>query len=168
MILGSCARQAPEQLQSFELGHRVSLGHLVYTAFETQWQPQLGSGPNARVPQNRFLVVRLRVMNAASEEMLVPNLTIEDDQGNSHDELSDGDGVTNWLGFVRRAKPTEAIEGMILFDAPPQHYRLRVTDENSERAAYVQLPLNFGSGSTDLPAPPPAPVTVVPPSPGKK
>jgi len=163
LIFGSCSRQDSEQVQSFDLGHRVSLGHLTYTAFDAQWHPQLGSGSTARVPQYRFLVVRLSVANGGSEEMLIPNLTIADDKGNTHEELNDGEGVANWVGYVRRAKPAESLDGTILFDAPPQHYRLKVTDENGDRAAYIDLPLSFGAELPEMPTPIPQP-----PSPPKK
>jgi len=32
-----------------------------------------------------------------------------------------------------------------VFDAPPAHYKLRVTDENEENPAYVDIPLSFGA-----------------------
>ena len=46
-------------------------------------------------------------------------------------------------GFVRKAKPADSVSGNIVFDAEPKHYRLRVTDENGEKPALIDLPLNF-------------------------
>jgi hypothetical protein len=159
LLVSSCSREAAETPQVFDLGHRVSLGHLTYTAFETAWHTQLGSAATARVPQNRFLVVRMSIMNGGGEQLEVPNMTVEDDKGKSYEELSNGDGVTNWMGYLRRAKPAESVDGMIVFDAPPQHYHLKITDENGNHSAYIDLPLSFGSEIPEMPAPTPIPVS---------
>jgi hypothetical protein len=160
LILCSCSQPVGDQPQTVDLGHRISLGHLTYTGFEVQWLPQLGTGSNARIPQSRFLLIRMSVVNGGSETLLIPNLSIEDDKGNSHDELMNGEGVQNWVGFVRRAKPAESIDGNIVFDVPPQHYRLKITDENSEHAGFIDLPLSFGS---DIQGLTPTPVPIVSP-----
>jgi hypothetical protein len=38
-------------------------------------------------------------------------------------------------GFLRRVKPAETLQGNVVFDVPPKHYRLRVGDENSQKHA---------------------------------
>lgn len=137
------------------MGDRVELGHLVYTVFETRWASQLGDGPTARVPQpqHRFFLIRMNVGNTASARAIVPDMSIEDDQGNSYPEVRDGDGVPEWLGFLRPVTTLDAAAGNVLFDVPPAHYRLRVTDEDSQRAALVDIPLTFRSDAPELPTP---------------
>ena len=135
------------------MGDRVELGHLVYTVFETRWASQLGDGPTARVPQHRFFLVRMNVGNTANGRAIVPNMTLEDDHGNSYTEIRDGESVPDWLGFLRPVTTLEAAAGNALFDAPPAHYRLRITDEDSQRAALVDIPLSFREEAPDLPAP---------------
>jgi len=137
------------------MGDRVELGHLVYTVFETRWASQLGEGSTARVPQpqHRFFLIRMNVGNTATVRAIVPNMSIEDDHGNSYPEVRDGDGVPEWLGFLRPVTTLEAAAGNVLFDVPPAHYRLRVTDEDSQRAALVDIPLSFQSDVPDLPTP---------------
>jgi hypothetical protein len=153
LSLASCGeKQSP--LRTFDLGRRVTLGHLAYTVFDTQWLTQIGSGPSARVPQNRFFLVRLTAVNSASDATLVPNFSIEDDKGNSFEEVDKGDGVPQWIGFIRQAKPAESVDGNIVFDAPPRHYKLRLTDENGEHAALIDIPLNFASETPDAPVMP--------------
>jgi hypothetical protein len=115
------------------------------------------------VPKNRFLLLRVSIVNSGSEDLDVPTVTLLDDQGQAVEELQDGDQVPQWLGFVRKVKPADSISGNVVFDAEPKHYRLRVTDENGEKPALVDIPLNFnadappapapGSGSPDLSAP---------------
>jgi hypothetical protein len=165
LMLGACGTASSEKTAKvYDMGSRVEAGHLIYTVFETEWRPQIGTGDTARVPKNRFFLIRLSAVNSGSEELDVPNVTLVDDQGNTVEELQEGDQVPQWIGFVRRAKPADSISGNVVFDAAPKHYRLRVTDENGEKPALVDIPLNFnadmppaapaGSG-TDFSTPPP-------------
>ena len=56
------------------MGERVSLGHIVYVVFETQWLTHIGEGAEARVPQHRFFLVRMSAVNSYGSEVIVPNL----------------------------------------------------------------------------------------------
>ncbi len=140
-------------MRVYEMGSQVVAGSLRYTVFENQWLPQLGSGDNARVPTNRFFLVRLSVVNSGSEELMVPNLTLTDDQGNIVEELSNGEGVTQWVGYLRKVRPADSISGNIIFDAAPKHYSLHITDENGENPAIVDLPLSFNAETPAMPVP---------------
>jgi len=161
LFLVSCKSNSTVKI--YDIGSRVEVGHLIYTVFETEWLPQIGAGDTARVPAKRFFLVRLSAVNSGSEELDVPNVSLIPDQGEPIEELSDGDQVSQWIGFVRRVKPADSISGNVIFDAEPKHYRLRVMDENGEKSALVDIPLNFNAdtppgplptgGSTDLSAP---------------
>jgi len=67
--------------------------------------------------------------------------------------------VPQWIGFVRKVKPADSISGNVVFDAEPKHYRLRVTDENGEKAALVDIPLNFNADAPPVPLPAGAPAS---------
>lgn len=150
--LTSCAqRTAPAR--TFPLGEKVTLGDLVYSAFETQWLTQIGQGTEARVPQNRFLLVRVSVSNSGGEAIACPAMNIVDDSGNSYSEISDGQGVQQWIGYIRQINPADTMQGNLLFDAPPRHYKLRVTDQEGQRDALIDLPLEFTPETPDLTAP---------------
>jgi hypothetical protein len=163
LLLNSCVGSKNAAVKTFDMGSRVEAGHLIYTVLETQWLSQVGTGDSARVPKNRFLLLRISTVNSGSEDLDVPNVTLLDDRGQAVEELQDGDQVPQWLGYVRKVKPADSISGNVVFDAEPKHYRLRVTDENGEKPALVDIPLNFnadappaplpGSGSPDLSAP---------------
>jgi hypothetical protein len=142
-FLVSCGGSVSGTVKVYDMGARVESGHLLYTVYETQWLPQLGAGDSARVPKKRFFLIRMVAVNSGSEEAYVPNVSIIDDQGQTVDELQDGDQVPQWMGFIRKAKPADSVSGNIVFDAEPKHYRLRVTDENGEKPALIDLPLNF-------------------------
>ena len=148
LLLNACSSRSPG-VRSYSLGEKAQLGHIIYTVYETQWVPQFGDGPTARIPQHRFFLVRMAAVNSGSGDLIVPNVTIEDDKNNSFPELRDGDGVPSWIGYLRQVKPAESARGNLLFDAPPAHYKLRITDENEENAAYFDIPLSFG---TEVPA----------------
>jgi uncharacterized protein (TIGR02588 family) len=156
LALSSCTLK-PAPPRTHPLGEKISLGHLVYSAYETQWLTQIGSGPDARIPQNRFFLIRLAITNSGGETIASPNLSIVDDSGNSYSELSDGQGVPQWIGYIRQIAQADTSQGNLVFDVQPKHYKLRITDETGERAALIDLPLEFTSeppAIQDL-APPP-------------
>jgi len=154
-LIGSCActPALTSDAKVYRMGERVGAGSLVYNVFEDQWKPQLGEGTAARIPKDRFFIVRLSVVNGGSAELMVPNLMLVDDSGQTVAELPDGDGVSGWIGYLRRVKPAETLEGNIVFDAPPKHYRLRVSDENSQKTRDIDIPLTFAADSPDMPLP---------------
>ena len=151
--LSSCGGSQSNRVKIFDMGARVEAGHLIYTVFETEWLPQIGGGDTARIPKNRFFLIRLSAVNSGSEELDVPNMTLVDDHGDTVEELQDGDQVPQWIGFVRRVKPADSISGNVVFDAEPKHYRLRVTDEDGEKAALIDIPLNFNADTPPGPLP---------------
>jgi hypothetical protein len=83
--------------------------------------------------------------------VIVPNFSIEDDNGNTYPELSSGEGVPQYIGYLRSVKPAQAQQGNALFDAPPRHYKMKLADESGEKLAYVDIPLSFVSETPDLP-----------------
>jgi hypothetical protein len=152
LILSACGSR-PSQVRTYSMGEKVEIGHLIYTVFETRWLPQIGEGTAARIPENRFFLVRVNATNSGSAQTTVPNFTIEDDAGNSFSELTNGTGVPQWIGFLREVRPAESAQGNVVFDAPPRHYKLRVSDESTERSALVDIPLSFGSETPEVPVP---------------
>jgi Domain of unknown function (DUF4352) len=153
LSLYGCGDSAGPRLRTYPLGDKVTVGHIIYTGFETQWLTQIPQDPTPRIPQNRFLLVRLSAGNSGGGNLIVPNMTLEDDQGKTYEELSNGEGVAQWIGFLRQVKPADSIQGNVVFDAPPAHYKLRVTDEDAENAALIDLPLSFGVDAPTIPFP---------------
>ena len=153
LFLNSCGGSLQKTAKVYEMGTRVEAGHLIYTVFETEWLPQIGAGDTARVPKNRFFLVRLSAINSGSEELDVPNVTLVDDRGGTVEELSDGTDVPQWIGIVRRVKPADSLAGNVVFDAEPKHYRLRVRDENNEQSLLIDIPLNFNADAPPGPLP---------------
>jgi hypothetical protein len=153
LFLSACGNKAEDPSHTFAMGEKVEVGHLVYTAFETQWLPQIPQDPTPRVPQDRFFLIRISTVNGGGSDQVLPNLTILDDHGKTYEELRNGEGVPQWVGYLRQVKPADMIQGYVIFDAPPAHYKLRVVDETGEKAQLIDIPLSFGSESPDIALP---------------
>jgi len=151
LLVSSCSKgeAVKEPVRTFQIGERVNLQPLIYAVFEKQWVTQFGTGPEARTPQNRFFLVRLSVNNNGTSTAFVPNMTLEDDAGGTCAELQDGDGAPHWLGYLRSIKPAGSIEGTVLFDCTPKHYRLKLANEDG-KIAYVDLPLSFDTNENTV------------------
>ena len=145
LFVAACSgeRSTAPETHSYALGERVNLGHISYQVFETQWAPMLGESGDQRVPRDRFLVLRFSATNRGATSEIVPNMSLEDEAGGSYPELKDGSKLPLWVGYLRRVGPAESLEGTVLFDVAPRHYRLRLWDEENETSALVDLPLVF-------------------------
>src|SRR5579872_5157365 len=150
VLLTSCS-QPTFPVRTYSMGEKVVLGHLMYTVFETQWLTQAGTPPDVRMPQNRFFLVRLAANDSGGSDLIVPPLSVVDDKGTVYKEIDNGEGIPQWIGFLRSVHPAEAITGNVVFDCPPGHYKLKVTDEDSERTAYVDIPLSFTNETPEVP-----------------
>ena len=154
ILLGGCSSTPAEAPAStYLLGEKVQVGKLSYTAFETQWLTHLGDGAAQRVPENRFFLIRVSTVNSGNEDVTVPNPTIVDDKGKTYEELSNGEGVPQWAGYLRMVHPTDSVQGNIVFDAPPAHYKLKVWDDTHTRFEYIDVPLSFGAETPEVPIP---------------
>jgi len=154
LVLGATVGCTQEQ-RKFQIGERVALGGVVYTVHDAQWQSELDAGGlHPRTPQHRFLLVHLTVSNSGNKGATVPLLNLVDASGADHLELSDGQGVPEWLGVLRPVNPTESKVGRIVFDVPVASYLLRVTDggeQEVEKTALVALPQVPKGGPMDSP-----------------
>ena len=152
-LLSSCgdSEEKASPVRTYSMGERATVGHVVYVVFETQWLTHIGTGADARVPEHRFFLVRLNAVNSLGSDILVPNFSIEDDSGNTYPELSSGEGVPQYIGYLRSVKPAESVQGNALFDAPPRHYKMKIADETGEKVAYIDIPLSFTSEPTEVP-----------------
>jgi hypothetical protein len=149
----SCGEPEAPPPRTYSMGERISLGQLVYVVYETQWLTHLGEGVDAHVPQHRYFLVRLSVVNSSGKDVIVPNFSIEDDSGKSYPELG-GDqavGVPQYIGYLRKIRPADTAQGHALFDAPPRRYKLKIQDEDGDKAAFVDIPLSFTSESPEVP-----------------
>ena len=151
-LLSSCgdSEEKASPVRTYSMGERAAVGHVVYVVFETQWLTHIGTGADARVPEHRFFLVRLNAVNSLGSDILVPNFRLEDDSGNTYPELSSGEGVPQYIGYLRTVKPAESVQGNALFDAPPRHYKMKIADETGEKVAYIDIPLSFVSETPDV------------------
>lgn len=153
LLTGSCSSAEKFPVRTYALGDKVTLGPLIYNAFETQWLTHLGDDPAPRVPQHRFFLIRVSMLNSGGSELVTPTLSIVDDSGKTYEELSNGEGVPQWIGFLRTLKPADSAQGNLVFDAPPRHYKLRVADDTGERVAMIDIPLTFNAETPQVETP---------------
>jgi Domain of unknown function (DUF4352) len=137
----ACTRKQRE----FQVGDHVQVSGVAYTVHDVEWTGELDGGGSGgvRTPKNRFLVVNLTMQNTGNKEVTLPLLNAVDSAGADHLELSEGQGVPEWLGILRTLSPTESRQGRIVFDVPVGVYRLKLSDggdQESERTALVALP----------------------------
>ena len=160
--LAGCGSRARQTESTYRMGERMRVGNLIFTVLESQWRTSLGEMFSQRLPQQRFLLLRLTITNSGGQEISVPLLNLVDSRGNEFPELQNGEGVNGWLGLFRTIAPAQTADGWILFDVNPNSYSLRVTDASSpenEQSLLISIPLNLDSmgdaGSAILPAPQP-------------
>jgi len=133
-----------------QMGERVEVGPLIVSVLEAEWLAQLGDGPGARLPQNRFLLLRVSITNSGGTGISVPGMVLEHPNGQTYAELSEGENVENWLPPIRTVAPAETRDGRIAFDAPPSAYKLRIREEADfsndaakDRSVLIDIPLNL-------------------------
>ena len=145
ILLAACSQPSPQaESRIYPPGEKVSEGSLTYDVVDTQILPRLGDNPaTARLPQTRFYLVQLTISNSGNSEVPIPAMTLVDDNGRNYSELTDGSGVPDWIGIVRRVKPGETEQGNAAFDAPAKHYRLRLNDVSDPSEVAVDLPLTL-------------------------
>jgi hypothetical protein len=147
LALSGCQKSAaPERVGA--MGAQLAVGQLTYTAVETEWRDSIETSKGPRTPKNRFLLVNVTVLNTSSEQKAAPLLQVVDATGGVHAEIADGDGVTDWMGYLRLLQPRESRAGRLLFDVPQGACKLRVSsggDPESEQTALIDLPLQINS-----------------------
>lgn len=122
----------------------MTLWPLTWNVVDSRILPRLGDDTTtARFPQERFYLVQIAISNASQADASIPTLALVDDNGNVHNELTDGSGLADWLGLIRNVKAGEEVKGTILFDAPARHYRLRLTEAFATPEISIDLPLSF-------------------------
>ena len=149
-----CSSRAPQNVTKiFSMGEPAQAGQLIYTVTDAEWLDQLDEPPAIRIPQRRFLVLRISVTNSGAGVSGVPAMRLEDGRGEVYEELPDGRGVPGWLGAFRLVQPADTETGAALFDAPLGSYRLRLIDDASEEnevSVWVEIPIQVGPKIPDL------------------
>ena len=136
------------------MGEAVPVGALLYTVLDVEWKDDLGGGSSS-FPTHRLAIVRLNINNAGSHEVSAPLLQLENAKGKSYPELTEVNGIGDWLGLLRTINPGESQQGRIVFDVPPGEYRLRLSssgDPSKNETALVEIPIRIPEVS-EIPAP---------------
>jgi hypothetical protein len=135
------------------MGERAEVGPFVYVVLEAQWKKQLGEELAPRLPVHQFLSLRVSVTNGSPRDFSVPRMFLVGPAGEEYPELTDGQGVDEWFGVLRRVAPVETVTRWVLFDVPRTSYKLRVSDDAFDPAdvlsALIEIPIRLESSSSD-------------------
>ncbi len=129
-----------------KIGERVSVGNITYNILEAEYKTQLGTTTAPKLPEKRFLILRLAITNGGAKDVDLPMFTLVDEKGDTHQEVQDGAGVAGWLGMLRKIGPTTTEEGRVVFDVMPKDYKLEVSDGGEmgkELLAHIEIPMQF-------------------------
>jgi hypothetical protein len=155
LLLTGC-QEVTQQKLNYGMGERVTNRPLTYVVVESSWANQLGEGFQIRVPRNRFLTISLSVTNGGGGPISLPLLQLEDGKGNRYQEISDGAGVTNWIGILRTLDPGQTLQGRLLFDVPLTSFKLYLPNDGEpgfENFVSVNIPLRIDSDQVVAPLP---------------
>jgi hypothetical protein len=155
-LISCSSLSSKKQPVIYAAGDKAAIGPLVYNLTDAETAQQLGDDPaSPRTPQNRFYLIKVSISNSGNEDQPIPAMSLVDESGQSYNELSDGGGVPNWLGVVRKVAAAQTEQGYVAFDAPTKHYRLRLNDPLDESEISIDVPLGFvrDRASGTLPAP---------------
>ena len=153
LALGACAREGTETdakikqaSKTFKMGERASIGVLTYNILESTYFTQLGDMGKLRLPEKRFLVIRLSITNGGGKEAEIPLFRLIDDNDVETSEIQEAEFLPGWFGLIRKVGPTLTEEGRIVFDVSPKTYKLEVTDggeTGKEQLAFIEIPIEF-------------------------
>src|SRR5690242_18120287 len=82
-----CTRAGTVQAAEYNLGDKVQVGPLIYHVMEADWRTQLGEFPSVRMPERKFLLIRLSVTNSGGGTVMIPQAELENSRGDSYQEL---------------------------------------------------------------------------------
>jgi hypothetical protein len=145
LSFAGCSSVSPKSAATiYAAGDKATIGSLIYNLTDAESTPALGDDPaNPRTPTNRFYLIKVSVSNSGADDQPIPSMTLVDESGQTYPELSDGTGVTNWLGVVRKVGAAQTEQGNVAFDAPMKHYRLRINDTVDDKEIAIDIPLSF-------------------------
>ena len=152
LTLDSCSPNGDSGQQpflgNFAMGQTVRVGPLTYTVLEAKWRPSLSNDPQARLPKNRYVIIRLSVTNKGGEETAFPQLTLQSSIGQEYAEVIEGvSEVPSWLApLARSLKPAQSESGNVVFDVPLGAYKLKVpepSDVDTPKFALIDIPIQL-------------------------
>jgi len=160
-LIAACSSRSGDTGKSYAMGEAAIAGPLTYTVVESEWRSSLDGAMGQRPPKNQFLLVHVTVADKGDAEVGVPVLSLIDANGAEIREEEKGEGVSEWLGYLRRVGPGETLNGRIVFDVPQAGYKLRISSggaADTETTAVVEIPFRAESpavrGADQIAVPP--------------
>jgi hypothetical protein len=133
---------------NYAMGQRVRVGPFTYSVLEAKWARSLSTDPQARIPKNRYVIVRLTITNSGGEEAAFPQFTLQSPTGQEYPEVIEGvSEVPKWFAPLSRdLKPAQSESGNVVFDVPLGGYKLRLPeppDVDTPKFALIDIPVQL-------------------------
>lgn len=145
LVFTACSGSSSSHVVRGEMGQKLKVEDISYTVLGADWVEALGEGATARIPNHRFLLVRIAATNESGGPAEMGSLKLIASNGAEYGEVANGGGVNEWLGMSRELDAKGTKQGVVLFDAPKAVYELQVADafydEESGSAALIQIPV---------------------------
>lgn len=151
LLLAGCASTASRREKVYPPGATVEVGSLTYSVSNPVWTASLNGEHGPRVPSHRFLILTVSASNRLSEPATIPLLTLVDGEDRQYLESDNGEGLSNWMGLLRRIEGHGTEGGEVVFDVPAGKgpYRLRVSsggEVEKEITALIEVQDEKSSG----------------------
>jgi hypothetical protein len=144
LITAGCTGGAESAVKTYALGETAEAGAFGFQVNGCDWRTRIGEGPDAKTAIHSFLVLQVGVFNRSPSDLAIPAMTLLDEDGQAHSEVPGVTADPRWLGLSHKARANEITHGNVIFDVPPGHYRLRVTDESGfDKFALIDIPLRI-------------------------
>lgn len=145
LALTACTGTSAAHVARGEMGQKLKVEDIAYTVLAADWTEALGEGATARIPNHRFLLLRIAATNEGGGPAEMGSFKLIASNGTEYGEVANGAGVSEWLGLARELDAKDAKQGVVLFDAPKAVYELQVADAfydgDSGSAALIQIPV---------------------------
>ena len=130
------------------MGERVRVGPFTYSVLEARWKQSISDDAQARIPKNRYVVIRLTITNSGGEDAAFPMLTLQSTTGQENAEVIEGvSEVPGWFApLARNLKPAQTETGTVVFDVPLAAYKLKVlepADVDAPKFALIDIPVTL-------------------------
>lgn len=129
LLLAGCVNTGSRREKVYPPGATVEVGSLTYSVSNPVWAASLNGERGPRVPSHRFLVLTVSASNKLAEPVTMPLLTLVDGEDRQYLESDSGEGLSNWMGLLRKIDAHGTEGGEVVFDVPAGKgpYKLRVS-----------------------------------------
>ena len=120
-------QEEKQTITSRKIGESFQVGYTRYKINRFQWKSRIGNAYFGQDANARYLLVYVQVKNEDTEQRMIPEFQLIDEEGSSYEESSDKMFLDKNT-FLENLNPGVQKNAVLLFDVPPNnHYHLLVS-----------------------------------------